>query len=97
MAGEKIMEALELADAELAALKEYEEMSRLHPADPAILQPPPPNPILAAYGLSPEAYVLRVVERVQSTALHDALLVLPFSKVVSLMYYLNAWAERVSP
>jgi U3 small nucleolar RNA-associated protein 12 len=96
MAGEKIMEALDMADAEHAALRKYEEDKGLMaPADAAKLQPPPRNPVLTAYGLEPEAYVLRVVERVQSTALHDALLVLPFDKVVSLMGYLNIWAQKV--
>ncbi|KAJ2931669.1 hypothetical protein H1R20_g5464, partial [Candolleomyces eurysporus] len=95
MAGEKIMEALELADRERETFREYEEaMSKLSETDAMRLQPPPRNPVLAAYDLEPEAYVLRVVERVQSTALHDALLVLPFSKVVSLMAYLNIWAEK---
>ncbi|KAJ6515988.1 WD-repeat-containing protein [Mycena sanguinolenta] len=94
MAGERIMEALDLADAERAVFQEYEEaMSRLGP-DAMRLAPPPRNAVLAAYDLEPEAWVLRVVERVQSTALQDALLVLPFGKVVSLMGYLNIWAQR---
>jgi U3 small nucleolar RNA-associated protein 12 len=96
MAGERIIEALDLADNERVAFKEYEDaMSRLSPDDGLRLQPPPRNPVLAAYDMEPEEYVLNVVERVQSTALHDALLVLPFSKVVSLMVYLNIWAQRV--
>ncbi|KAF7352875.1 WD-repeat-containing protein [Mycena venus] len=94
MAGERIMEALDLADAERAVFREYEEaMSRLGP-DAMRLAPPPRNAVLAAYDLEPEAWVLRVIERVQSTALQDALLVLPFGKVVSLMGYLNIWAQR---
>lgn len=93
MAGERIMEALDLADAERLAFKEYEDVKTR--SAQMELQPPPRNPVLAAYDLEPEAYVLRVVERVQSTALQDALLVLPFGKVVSLMGYLNIWAQRV--
>ncbi|KAJ6629087.1 WD-repeat-containing protein [Mycena sp. CBHHK59/15] len=94
MAGERIMEAIDLADSERALFRDYEEaMSRLA-GDAMRLQPPPRNPILAAYDVEPEAWVLRVVERVQSTALQDALLVLPFGKVVSLMGYLNIWAQR---
>jgi hypothetical protein len=94
MAGERIMEALDLADAERLSFKDYEDAkARSAQID---LQPPPRNPVLAAYDMEPEAYVLRVVERVQSTALQDALLVLPFGKVVSLMSYLNIWAQRVS-
>ena len=95
MAGERIIEALDLADGERAMFREYEEMSRMS-ADAAIkLQLPPRNPLLAAYDIEPEAWVLRVVEKVQSTALQDALLVLPFGKVVSLMEYLNIWAQKV--
>lgn len=96
MAGERIMEALDLADNERDKFREYEEaMAKLPENDPMRLQPPPRNPVLAAYDLEPEAYVLHVVEKVQSAALHDALLVLPFGKVVSLMYYLTAWAQKV--
>lgn len=96
MAGERIMEALELADHERDTFREYEEaMAKLPQDDPMRLQPPPKNPVLSAYNLEPEAYVLRVVEKVQSAALHDALLVLPFGKVVSLMHYLTVWAQKV--
>lgn len=96
MDGERIMEALTLADDERSVFAEYEEsIARLGPDDTMRLQPPPRNPVLAAYDLEPEAYVLRVVEKVRSTSLHDALLVLPFGKVVSLMNYLNIWAQKV--
>lgn len=96
MAGERIMEAIDLADGERAVFQEYEEaMSRL-PEDYAMRMQPPRNPVLAAYDLEPDLYVLRVVEKVPSTALEDALLVLPFGKVVSLMGYLNLWAQKVT-
>ena len=96
MAGERIMEALDIADAERASLRQFEEEKARMTFDEAMrLQPPPRNPILAAYDLEPEAHVLKVVERVQSTALQDALLVLPFGKVVSLMIYLDIWAQKV--
>lgn len=98
MAGERIMEALELADNERDKFREYEEaMAKLSEDDPMKMQPPPKNPVLAAYNLEPEEHVLRVIEKVPSTALHDALLVLPFGKVVSLMHYLNAWVQKVRP
>ena len=96
MAGERIIEALDLADNERKVFAEYEEaMAKLDEDDAMRMQAPPCHPILAAYGLEPEAYVLKVVEKVPSTALHDALLVLPFQKVVSLMGYLNVWAQKV--
>ncbi|KAF9247204.1 WD-repeat-containing protein [Melanogaster broomeanus] len=95
MAGERIMEALDLADSERAAFLEFEEQkARAGTLEAAGVQPPPRNPILAALDLEPEAYVLRVVEKVPSTALHDALLVLPFGKVLSLMRYLDMWAQK---
>ncbi|KAF8665632.1 hypothetical protein AX16_000087 [Volvariella volvacea WC 439] len=95
MAGERIMEAITVADDDREALRKHEEtMARLSEDDPMRMQPPPRNPILAAYDLEPEAYVLMVVEKVQSAALHDALLVLPFGKVVSLMNYLSIWAQK---
>jgi len=95
MAGERIMEAIDLADGERVLFQEYEvERARMSSDDAMKLQPPPRNPVLAAYDLEPEEYVLKVVERVQSTALQDALLILPFGKVVSLMGYLNIWAKK---
>ncbi|KAI0693786.1 WD40 repeat-like protein [Cytidiella melzeri] len=93
MAGEKIIEALELADNELATLREYEE-EKTNGGLSKQIAPPPRNQVLAAYDLSPEEYVLQVVQRISGTALYDALLVLPFGKVVSLMHYLNYWAQR---
>ena len=89
------MEALDLADNEIAAFREYEEAKAKGGLSEEIA-PPPRNQVLAAYDLEPEEYVLRVVEKVSGTALYDALLVLPFGKVVSLMRYLNYWAQKVS-
>jgi U3 small nucleolar RNA-associated protein 12 len=98
MAGERISEALELADGEIETHRAYEKAKEgLSEEQLAAIQPPPKNPLLAAQNLEPEAWVLKVVEGVQSAALHDALLVLPFSKIMSLTAYLNTWAQQVSP
>ncbi|KAF8897438.1 WD40-repeat-containing domain protein [Infundibulicybe gibba] len=95
MAGERIIEAIDLADTEIAIFQEYKtSISQLSEDDAMRLQAPPRNPVLAAYDLEPEGYVLKTVEKVQSAALQDALLVLPFGKVVSLMDYLNIWAQK---
>ncbi|KAF8076282.1 WD-repeat-containing protein [Lyophyllum atratum] len=95
MAGERIMEAIELADKERATFQAYDDdMARLLEDSPMRLQPPPKNQLLLQLQKEPDEYVLWVVEKVQSTALHDALLVLPFGKVVSLMFYLNLWAQK---
>ncbi|TBU33243.1 WD40 repeat-like protein, partial [Dichomitus squalens] len=93
MAGERIMEALDLADAERETFRAYEE-ARRRGGLAGTVAPPPRNPVLAAYDVGPEEWVLRVVEKVPGAALHDALLVLPFGKVVSLMRCLNVWAQR---
>ncbi|KAI0036042.1 WD-repeat-containing protein [Vararia minispora EC-137] len=95
MAGERIVEALDLADAERAAWTEYENAKKgLSEEQAARMQPPSRNAILAAHEIEPEAWVLRVVEGIPSAALQDALLVLPFGKVISLMGYLNLWAQK---
>jgi U3 small nucleolar RNA-associated protein 12 len=97
MAGERISEALELADREIEAFMGYQKAKEgLSEDQLAAIQPPPRDPLLVAQNLEPEAWVLKTVEGVQSAALHDALLVLPFRKVMSLMVYLNLWAQRVS-
>lgn len=96
MAGEKIMEALDVADADLALLAEFEAAkSGLNEAQISALPTPARNPLLAMQGLEAEAHVLQVIEKVPPTALQDALLVLPFNNVLSLMRYLNEWARRV--
>jgi U3 small nucleolar RNA-associated protein 12 len=85
-----------LADKERATFQTYhDDMARLPEDSPMRLQPPPKNQLLLQLKMEPDEYVLWVIEKVQSTALHDALLVLPFGKVVSLMVYLNMWAQKV--
>lgn len=96
MAGEKIMEALDIADADLALLAEFEAAKLgLNEAQISALPAPARNPLLVMQGLEAEAHVLQVIEKVPHTALQDALLVLPFNHVLSLMRYLDEWARRV--
>ncbi|KAF9498450.1 WD-repeat-containing protein [Pleurotus eryngii] len=95
MAGERIVEAIDLADNELAIFREYEQaMAGLSSDDAMRMQAPPRNPVLAAYDVTPEAYVLQVIEKIPNAALLDALLTLPFQKVMSLMGYLSEWAKN---
>lgn len=96
MAGEKIMEALEIGDADRKIMQDYEDIiAKVPPSEADKVPLPARHAVLTAYDLDGPAYVLKVVQAIQSTALHDALLVLPFSKVVSLMTYLNEWAIKV--
>ncbi|KAF8308164.1 hypothetical protein DL93DRAFT_2171326 [Clavulina sp. PMI_390] len=92
MAGERIVEALDLADRERALFRAYEEECA-ESQDPAGIPLPARNPLLAL-NLTPEEHVLRTVEKVRAAELFDALLVLPFSKVLSMIGYLNECALR---
>ncbi|KAJ2506307.1 beta transducin, partial [Coemansia sp. RSA 2049] len=91
-AGERIMEALDLADEEMRKWDAYEEQKRKMPHIAPV--PPETNPILQFERISHETYVLRTIERVRAAELDDALLVLPFSRVLSLMTYIDIWAQR---
>lgn len=97
MAGERVMEALDLADAEREAFAAYEEAkSKLSEAEAAKVPAPTKNAILVAYDMEPDEYVLMTIEKIHNSALMDALLVLPFSKALSLMVYLTEWARKVA-
>ncbi len=98
MAGEKIMEAIELADAEREALEAYEEeIRRLGPEKSQGVVKPERSAELKARGdISGEEYVWKTLKSVPAAGMEDALLVLPFRQVVSLLIYLDAWAKNVS-
>ncbi len=61
-------------------------------ANPAA-RPPAANPLLL--GLSPGAYVLKVLAGVRSADLEQALLALPFTDALKLLAYLAAWLKQV--
>lgn len=91
MAGERIQEALEMGMADLNLMKEYEEAKLTNPNAP----PPQRNPIFLALGnITAEAHVMSVLVRIKASALHDALLVLPFATVPILFTFLNIFALR---
>ena len=91
MAGEKIVEALEIGMADLQLMEEWNVIKRTQPN--AAL--PQRNLVFMAYGnISAETHVLSVVQKIKAAALQDALLVLPFEKVTALFTFLRLWAER---
>jgi U3 small nucleolar RNA-associated protein 12 len=91
MAGEKIVEAIELGMADLELVKEWEAAKATQPN----IAPPPRNPLyMALGGISAEAHVLNVLQKIQAAALQDALLVLPFSMVPSLFTFINIFLAR---
>jgi U3 small nucleolar RNA-associated protein 12 len=96
MAGERLAEALDVADGERKLFQEYEKVkSQCTPEQAMALPLPQRNAILAAYEMDPTTYVLTVLEKIQPAALTDALLVLPFSKVLSLLLYLEEGFRKV--
>ena len=91
MAGEKIAEALDLGMADLELLNDWEVAKVAQPS----LAPPQRNSLFLAFGgISSEKHVLHVLQKIQASALRDALLVLPFVMVPSLFTFLNIFAMR---
>lgn len=95
MAGEKVMEALDLADDEREAWAEYEE-AKGKPGNENV-PPPEKNALLKAMGdVGPEQNVLNVLAKIPNASLQDALVVLPFRYVGSMFECLSFWAKKVS-
>ncbi|KAI5307394.1 hypothetical protein KEM56_002401 [Ascosphaera pollenicola] len=91
MAGEKIMEALDLGMEDLELLAQWEELKKTSPN----AAPPPRNPTYLARGnISAEKYVLQTIQRIPAASLQDALLVLPFSKLNALFTFINIFAKK---
>ncbi|EEH11168.1 WD domain-containing protein [Histoplasma capsulatum G186AR] len=91
MAGEKIVEALDLGIEDLALMREWTELKSTNPKT----APPSRNPVYLALGnISAERHVLQVIQKIPAAALQDALLVLPFSKLPALFTFLNIWAKN---
>lgn len=91
MAGERIVEALELGMADLNVIREWEEAKLSN----SKIAPPQRNMVFMALGgISAEVYVMNTLQRIKAAALHDALLVLPFSTVPLLFTFLNIFAIR---
>lgn len=91
MAGEKIMEALDLGIEDLEIVREWRAIKAKQPN----AAPPIRNPLYMALGnISAEQHVLNTVQKIPAAALQDALLVLPFAKLPALFTFLNIWASR---
>lgn len=85
-AGEKIIEALDLGMDDLALLRDAKEKN---------LPPPTRHPQYLALGnISAERYLLNVIRKIPAASLHDALLVLPFTKLSALFTFVDIWARK---
>lgn len=91
------MEAIEVADADRETMRQYEEEKAKMGELGASLPKPTRNPELVAKGdISGVEHVMSVLRKVPAASMEDALLVLPFRQVVSLLAYLDEWASAVS-
>jgi U3 small nucleolar RNA-associated protein 12 len=89
-AGEKIIEALEIGEADRLMMLEYERQKVHRPN----LTVPQRNPVLHVLNVSAERHVLNVCQAVKPSHLEDALLVLPFDKVSTFLTFLDYWAQH---
>ncbi|KAI9687127.1 MAG: hypothetical protein M1822_002538 [Bathelium mastoideum] len=88
--GERLLEALEIAIEDLKLMREHAAQKAMNPSTAL----PQRNPILMALDISAEQHVLTTLSRIPTPALHDALLVLPFSAIPSLFTFVAIFLER---
>ncbi|KAJ3168666.1 hypothetical protein HDU88_001559 [Geranomyces variabilis] len=95
-AGERIIEALDVWEEERRNFDQYERMKKA--AAPGVVVPTPPrSPFVLATGhpdLSPEEFVLFVTQKIKASDMEEALLILPFAKVVALLKNIVVWIEK---
>jgi U3 small nucleolar RNA-associated protein 12 len=86
-ATDSIIEALDVADAELKRYAEYEE-------EKAKTKVAEFRPNILLEGLSASDYVLRSISKVHTNDLEQTLLALPFSDALQLFSYLKDWSSN---
>ncbi|PKI83206.1 beta transducin [Malassezia vespertilionis] len=94
MAGERLLEALAIADEDV---QKRAAATRAGQAESVVSI----NPVIqAVFGensmeeVDAYKYVLKVVERIPATHVEDALLVLPFDRVITLLTFLDVWVTK---
>ncbi|XP_065176545.1 WD repeat-containing protein 3-like [Sycon ciliatum] len=88
---ERLIEAIEIAQAERAKLDAWAAQKEKSSTD---IARPEPHPMIIAYGLvTPERFVLDVFRKVRSSEAEEALLLLPFSYVVRFLKLLDFWLK----
>jgi len=95
-AGERIIDALEIAEEEENKAKVYHaELAAVGPG--AKVAPPTMHPLLTATNSkTPAQYVLHVVAGIPSAELEEALLVLPFNHILQLIGCIDEWFTKVA-
>ncbi len=93
--GELIMEALDIGIADLDALEQYEkDKKKALKNKQALPQAPTRNIILEVKKISAQEYVFQTVSKIKSAQLEDALIILPFSKVVAMFRFIEIWTKE---
>ncbi|KAF8477012.1 WD40-repeat-containing domain protein [Kalaharituber pfeilii] len=93
MAGERIMEAIDMGIDDLNLLQAHAEAQARRPG--ISIAPPQRNPVYVALGnISAETHLANIISKVKASHLQDALLVLPFEKVEKMMRFLDIWAAK---
>ena len=94
MAGERIMEAIDMGIDDLNLLRAHAEAQARRPG--VSIAPPQRNPVYVVLGnINAETHLAKVISKIKASNLQDALLVLPFEKVEKLMRFIDIWAEKV--
>ncbi|KAF9975830.1 hypothetical protein BGZ73_000371 [Actinomortierella ambigua] len=89
--GERVMEALDLADQEIDAWRVYHAaLAKGEKQAPK----PQRSPLLISMRQTPEQHVWNVLERIRPADLEEALLVLPFNYVTSLLHWLDVFVQH---
>ncbi|KAL9188525.1 hypothetical protein ACHAXT_006903 [Thalassiosira profunda] len=86
--GDRIMEAIEMADKESKEIASFRKLQEMHGGDNKRAA----NPLL--FGIDPPSYVLWILRSVKSVDLEQSLLVLPLNHVERLMHYLILNLQR---
>ncbi|MCO5572050.1 hypothetical protein L7F22_025801 [Adiantum nelumboides] len=97
MAGERLIEALDIAQADIEAQQAWQAAGTT--ATTPMSAAPTRHPVLAsAFGPDEEVdahtFVLKTVQRIAPAHLDDALLVLPLHDVVRLLDHVDVWVQR---
>ncbi|KAK4565422.1 beta transducin [Recurvomyces mirabilis] len=89
--GERVMEALEISVTDLELMRAYERDKARNPK----LAIPQRNPMFLALGnISAEQHVLSTIQKIPSAALHDALLIIPFTTLPTLFLFLSIFLRK---
>ena len=91
-AGERIIEALTIAEEEIEKKSAYEKA--LQQGLPGVVTPELNPLLLAMRHDSAEQHVLHIVSKIKSADLEEALMVLPFSKVLTMFQVMHYWIKR---